>query len=324
MKKKAFDESKNLEDFINNTKKDLENKIEKMITNKDIKSIIKGGKRLRSLLANLTFKTCTKGKISKTQYEKALEGEVVIELAHAASLVHDDIIDNDKHRRGKQSYFVVNGTANAILTGHKMLVMGFNIALNHGEEWAKLYVDSWDDVINGELSEVEINKNGFNKEEISSKSKIFEIYNKIIDFKTAALFASACQAGALEANMKGDILKIFSNYGREIGLAYQLADDLVDLENGEMIESVIVPLLNKINGNSKSVNLMRKRDIKRKYKKNEEKIRELYLDEIKKHIKRAEKLAQEKIIPDSSYKKLLKDFPSFIINEMLKSIDIEL
>jgi len=322
MKKQSSNNSKNLERFIEETKKDIEEKIREMITDKEILSILEGGKRLRSILANLTFKTCKKGKDTINHYQQALEGEVVIELAHAASLVHDDIIDNDKKRRGKTSFHIKNGVANAILTGHKMLVMGFNIALKHGKEWAKLYVNSWDNVINGELNEVEINKNGFSKKELSSKTKIFDIYNKIIDFKTAELFASACKAGALEANMSEDILKIFSDYGREIGIAYQLADDLVDLENGEIIESVIVPLLNKVNNNSIKMSSMNKRDIKKKYKKNKDEIRKLYLEEINKHVKTAEKLSRKKSIPVSSYKKLLEEFPRFIINEMLKKIDI--
>jgi len=322
MKKQDTKKSINLEQFIETTKKDLEKKIKEMISDKHILSILEGGKRLRSLLANLAFKSCTQGKESPSKYQQALEGGVVIELAHAASLVHDDIIDNDKKRRGKPSYFVKSGVANAILTGHKMLVLGFNVALKHGEEWAKLYVDSWDEVIDGEIDEIRLNKNGFSIEDTSSKSKIFDKYINIIDFKTAALFSSVCKAGVLEAKNSDEILNVFSSYGREIGIAYQLADDLVDLENGEMIESVVVPLLNKLNGNKMKIKYYNKLLIKTKFSKNKDKIQKIYLDEINKHIEKAEKLVKSKEIPDSDYKNLLKIFPRYIINEMLKEINI--
>ncbi len=142
--------------------------------------------------------------------------------------------------------------------GHKMLAQGFDIALSHGKEVAKLYVDSWNEVVNGEIDEVDFNKNGSSLH-TSTKEQIFEAYNKIIDLKTAGLFASACKVGAIEADMTGDILKVFSDYGREIGLAYQLADDLVDLANGEMIDSVIIPFLNRLE-NKPKIGMIKKRE----------------------------------------------------------------
>ena len=317
------EKSSDIEEFINITKRDLEKKIKDMITDKKIVGILKGGKRLRPLLAHISFKACTQGKETRKEYRKALEGGVVIELAHAASLVHDDIIDEDIERRGKPSYHVKKGIANAILTGHKMLVIGFNVALKHGEEWAKLYVDSWNEVVNGEINEVNFNKKNLKYwGQISSKSEILDIYNKIINLKTAVLFSSVCKAGALEANMTEDVIILFGDYGREIGIAYQLADDLVDLSKGEMIDSVIVPLLNKIEGSK--INTLNKMVIKRKFVKNKDKIQALYIDEIKKHIKKAEDLSLSKEIPESQYKNLLNDFPKYIINEMLKEINITL
>jgi len=322
MKNCALKQIPNLKDFIKITKEDLEKKIVDMISEEKIRAILEDGKRLRPLLANLSFKACTQGNETPRQYQKALEGAVIIELAHAASLVHDDIIDEDKERRGKPSFYVKNGVANAILTGHKMLVIGFTVALKHGKEWAKLYVDSWNEVVNGEIDEVEFNKNGIGSTDISSKSEIFKIYNKIIDLKTAVLFSSVCKAGAIEANMSGDALNVISKYGREIGLAYQLADDLVDLANGEMIDSVIVPLLNRLEKKTNEIKTMKKRKIKKEFAKNGHKIHELYITEIIKHVQKAEKLSRSELIPESPYKDLLSDFPRYIINEMLKEIGV--
>ena len=228
--------SDNLENFFDSSYIDVENKITTLIEDDDIKNILQGGKRLRSLLGQLSFKACTEGKEDENHYNRMLEGTVSIELAHGASLVHDDIIDKDIERRGKPAFHIKKGIGHALLIGHKMLTTGFDIALSHGQEVAKLYVDSWNEVVTGEIDEVNFNKNSDNK---LSKENLFDSYSKIIDLKTAALFASACKAGVLEANMSGDILKVFGNYGREIGIAYQLADDLVDLVQGEMLDSVI-------------------------------------------------------------------------------------
>jgi geranylgeranyl pyrophosphate synthase len=315
------DPSTNLNSFIECSKDDLEDKIVKTISDKNIVFVLKGGKRLRSLLASLSFKACTQGNETREQYEKALEGAVGIELAHAASLVHDDIIDNDKERRGNPSFFVKKGIANAILTGHKMLAIGFDIALKHSKEIARLYIDSWDEVVNGEINEVDFNTNDINNIKELSKENIAELYYKIINQKTAALFSSACKAGAIEANMAGEILKVFEDYGREIGLAYQLADDLVDLVKGEIIDSVIIPLLNNLEGKF-STFFFGSRAIKKKFAEHSSEIEQIYIKAIKKHVRKAQKLGNSDIIPPSKYKTYLYEAPTYIINQMLKEINI--
>ena len=311
-----------LDEFFLSTRIDIEKKITDTVRDKQILEILKGGKRLRSLLAALAFKACTQGNETNDKYQDALLGSVGIELAHGASLVHDDIIDRDKYRRGKKAYHIKEGVGKAILTGHKMLVQGFEIALKHGKEWANLYVDSWNEVVNGEIDEVEFNqyKNGINLN--FSKDDIFRAYNKIIDMKTAALFSSSCKAGALGANMTGDILKVFADYGREIGLAYQLADDLVDLANGEMIDSVIVPILNRLENSEIKFSKFRQREIKRKVTKNKDKIQEIYIKEIQKHVENAQKISKSNLIPSSKYKDLLIEAPRYIVNKMLKEIEV--
>jgi len=314
----------NLDEFFDAARYDIEKKISTTISDGEIVSILNGGKRLRSLLAALSFRACTRGKETEKAYQNSLEGTVSIELAHGASLVHDDIIDKDKTRRGKDALHVKQGIGKAILTGHKMLVAGFDIALRHGKEVANLYIESWNKVVSGEIDEVDFNKNGFSSKDISTKSQIFEAYNKIIDLKTAVLFSSSCKAGAIEANMTGDILKVFADYGREIGLAYQLADDLVDLAKGEMIDSVIIPLLNKLDNKTIKIKTFKQWEIKRKFAKHKDKIKELYINEIKRHIKNAVKLSKSDLIPQSDYKRMLTEAPNYIINKMLREINVSI
>ncbi len=312
----------NLEEFFDLSLNDVEDKISSTIDDEKIKEILQGGKRLRSLLGQLSFKACTKGKESSSHYHRMLEGTVSIELAHGASLVHDDIIDKDIKRRGKPAFHIKEGISNAILMGHKMLTKGFEIALSHGKEVAELYVDSWQEVVTGEIDELKFNSK--NRSDNLSKKELYDSYYKIIDLKTAALFSSACKSGVLEADMGGDILRVFGDYGREIGLAYQLADDLVDLAKGELLDSVILPLLNQIKSKNSKIGFLEKRELRKIFKKDKGKIQKYYIDQIRKHLKKAEEISNSKVIPESKYKNLLNTAPSYIINKMLREINISI
>ena len=94
-----------LDTFFDDTLKDIEKKIHDIVTDQKILDILEGGKRLRPLLASLSFKVCTGGTEQPDRYQAALEGAVGIELAHNASLVHDDIIDGDVNRRGELAFY---------------------------------------------------------------------------------------------------------------------------------------------------------------------------------------------------------------------------
>jgi len=298
--------------FFEECKGDVERAINEMIRDKIILSQLSGGKRLRPIISLLAFKACTGGRESLEEYRKAVEGTVSIELAHTASLIHDDIIDKDVIRRGKLALHVQEGVSTALLVGHKMLALGFKIALKHGPEFARLYVDTWNEALAGELMEVE-----FNKRKPSSED-LFSIYITIIDKKTASLFSSACRAGALQANANGEIADLLAEYGREVGRAYQFADDLVDLKNGEMLRSVILPLIEKITG--KKIGRIRKNSIEKKLKEKEEEIKEFYLANIREKVKKAEELIKNSTLPKSIYREMLTYAPKYIINRMLESV----
>lgn len=308
--------------FFRDTRDNVEEEIKRKIENERIYDALKGGKRLRSILSMLIFQICKNKKPNNGSYKRALEGTVSIELAHAASLVHDDIIDKDAERRGEPAMHIKNGIGSALLTGHKMIAIGFDIALSHGNKMGKLYVETWNTALSGELLEINSNgKNSKKKKSMSSRS-LFNRYKEIIDLKTASLFASACKFGALETNASKELIEVFGEYGREIGLAYQLADDLVDLTQGERIDSVITSLIEalkiKYREEEKLYELLSKGNLLE----NAPKIKNLYVKEIRKHLKRAEKLASSKEIPDNEYTPYLKAAPRFIINQMLKDINM--
>ena len=140
--------------------------------------------------------------------------------------------------------------------------------------------------------------------------------------KTASLFASACRAGALEAHADSEIVDVLTEYGREVGRAYQLADDLVDFENGEMLDSVVLPLLNRVEKKGDGFSKMEKRLIQKKLLKHEREIKEFYVNEIKYRLQKAEDLIRDSTIPDSVYKEMLAHAPRHLINKMLKSINM--
>jgi len=316
------DQSLALEIFLKHTYEDIEKKIEEIITDQNILTILKDGKRLRPLLGAISFKACTGGNESSQLYQQFLEGAVAIELAHGASLVHDDIIDGDLTRRGEAAFYIKTGIDNAILVGHKMLVIGFNLALSHGEKIAKLYVDAWSGTLDGQLNEINFNSKDLQDINITADSKFFQVYSRIIDLKTATLFSAACKAAAYWANASNQIADILAEYGREVGFAYQLADDLVDLEKGEMIDSVVIPLLTRLEKRSAKNGNLKTRSIRKKIEKRSPEIKKLYLEEISKHVNKAQMICKSPVLPNNQFKTFLLDAPFYSINKMLKEIYI--
>jgi geranylgeranyl pyrophosphate synthase len=316
------DQSLSLEIFLKHTHEDIEKKIKEIITDQSILTILKDGKRLRPLLGAICFKVCTGGTESSQLYQQFLDGAVAIELAHGASLVHDDIIDGDLTRRGEPAFYIKTGVDNAILIGHKMLVMGFNLALSHGERIAKLYVSAWGGTLDGQLNEINFNSKDLQDVNITADSKFFQVYSRIIDLKTATLFSAACKAAAYWANASNDIADILADYGREVGFAYQLADDLVDLEKGEMIDSVVIPLLTRLEKRTAKNGNLKPRSIRKKIEKKSPEIKKLYLEEISKHVNRAQMICNSPVLPNNQFKAFLLDAPFYSINKMLKEIFI--
>jgi geranylgeranyl pyrophosphate synthase len=285
---------------------------------------LKDGKRLRPLLGAICFKACTGGNESSQLYQQFLEGAVAIELAHGASLVHDDIIDGDLTRRGEAAFYIKTGIDNAILVGHKMLVIGFDLALSHGEKIAKLYVDAWSGTLDGQLNEINFNSKDLQDINITADSKFFQVYSRIIDLKTATLFSAACKAAAYWANASNQVADILAEYGREVGFAYQLADDLVDLEKGEMIDSVVIPLLARLERRSAKNGNLKTRSIRKKIEKKSPEIKKLYLEEISKHVNKAQMICKSPLLPNNEFKTFLLDAPFYSINKMLKEIYINI
>ncbi|OOM10571.1 polyprenyl synthetase family protein [Clostridium saccharobutylicum] len=142
---------------------------------------------------------------------------VAIELIHSASLVHDDIIDNDLFRRGQKTLNNIYGRKVAVLAGDAFYAKAFSILL-------KLQTNDAQEIITQVIekmciAEIEQAKN----QEISKQD-----YLNIIEGKTAAFMGACCKLGAITAKAKEEEIIALENYGLNFGMVYQIVDDYTD------------------------------------------------------------------------------------------------
>lgn len=304
-----------LDSFFATAKADIEKKLKDVIKNHDKKErleyFLRGGKRLRPLLCLLAYRVCGGG---EGGYRDALELAAAIELQHSASLVHDDIIDGDATRRGISSYYRTYGIEDAILMGHRAIVLGFKNALHHDPKIIMTLFNTWDDSLKGEIKDIESRKG----------SKILTklgqgLYFDVILKKTASLFAGAALIGSQEVGASKGLQKIFWEFGKCIGMAYQLIDDCRDIDKGmEMLP--IAWILGQM-GHEKKASFVSRMDGGEPPSKILSDIganpRGMFLKEIAKMQAAAQRLARSRMIPDSEFKPLLLEYPEYFVKKCM-------
>lgn len=177
------------------------------------------GKRLRPLLLLLTAKAC--GRVTPAHHTLG----AVVEMIHTATLVHDDILDSATTRRKVATVNSLWGVQPAVLLGDYLFTRAFHLAATVGDARAcELIGAATDRVCEGELSQI-LNKGNLDLTEVE--------YFDIIDGKTAELTACCCHLGALYAGATTAVIEAMSRYGRYLGQAFQVADDLLDLVGDE-------------------------------------------------------------------------------------------
>jgi len=176
-----------------------------------------GGKRLRPVL---TLMAC---ELFDTSYEKALDAALAIEIFHNFSLVHDDIMDDAPLRRGEETVHEKWDINTGILSGDAMLILAYQLFENYDgpifKELAQLFSKTAIEVCEGQQYDVDF--------ETRDDVTIPE-YMKMIEYKTAVLVGAALQMGAIIAGASQQCQKGIYNYGRDLGLAFQLQDDYLD------------------------------------------------------------------------------------------------
>jgi len=173
-------------------------------------TIAAGGKRLRPLLV---FVSAGPG-----GSELALRAAVAVELVHSATLVHDDVLDAAVLRRGRPTVVAAGGRALATATGDLLFSRAFaELAGGGSAEAVRLLSDASSALVQGELLQ---------REDAWNLATTRERYLRRCDLKTARLFDAACRLGALAGG--GDV-RLLGEFGRRIGLAFQLLDDVLDV-----------------------------------------------------------------------------------------------
>ncbi len=181
-----------------------------------------GGKRVRPGLTILT------GKLCRAPLNRLIPVATVMEYMHTATLLHDDIVDGAKLRRGKPSANEVFGNDVAVLVGDYMFAKAiYVLAVYGGEEVLRVSSKTVQEMAEGEL---------FQLEKIGDINTTEEEYFQIIYRKTASLLATSCECGALLGKAEEEERKALRRYGEYIGYAFQLVDDAFDYtSNSETI-----------------------------------------------------------------------------------------
>ena len=187
------------------------NLIHKM-TNYHLKS---GGKRIRALLTLASAKLC-----GYNEGNRDINLAACVELIHNATLLHDDVIDNSELRRGIKTSNKVWGNQSSVLIGDYLFSRCFEMMVSDGSlEILKLLSSTSSTIAQGEVLQLEYK---------GAVDILEEIYFNIINSKTATLFAAAAKVGACITNKSKKEKDALESYGRNLGLAFQIADDALD------------------------------------------------------------------------------------------------
>lgn len=173
-----------------------------------------GGKRLRPLLMVLAARACGYRGNDESKYA------VLFEYLHAATLLHDDVVDGGEMRRGSPAAHQVWDPPTAVLTGDFLLARALSLAAGTGLPEVIHTIAA----ITEQMSQGEIEQLKYKGDLTLSE----EAYREVIRCKTAVLFEGACKTGALISRSPREQVRAFGRYGYHLGMAFQMADDLLD------------------------------------------------------------------------------------------------
>ncbi|MBW8010016.1 MAG: polyprenyl synthetase family protein [Chloroflexi bacterium] len=177
------------------------------------KLLVYGGKRIRPKLNLLV------GRMLNANSDQLITSAAAIELLHTATLVHDDLIDGALFRRGTPTLNSSWNAAKTVLAGDLLFSHSAKLAAETGSlEIIRLFADTLATIVNGEVTQL------FEKSEPTNPEK----YYRRIYAKTASLFEAATKAAAYLSPVDEDVIDAVSMFGREIGMAFQIVDDVLD------------------------------------------------------------------------------------------------
>jgi heptaprenyl diphosphate synthase len=173
-----------------------------------------GGKRIRPLLTILT------SLLGEGVNERVLRAAVVMEMTHLATLYHDDVMDSAPLRRGAPSAHEVWGNSVAILTGDLILARASQLMTELSDDGSRIQAETFERLVMGQLRETVGPREGEDP---------YDHYLGVIANKTGSLVAAAAQLGAYYGHTDPEHSQLLQTYGEAVGIAFQLADDVIDL-----------------------------------------------------------------------------------------------
>ncbi|MGD0654568.1 MAG: polyprenyl synthetase family protein [Thermoguttaceae bacterium] len=192
-------------------------------------SLLAPGKRLRPMLALLAAEACS------GSFEAAIPAACAVEMVHAYSLIHDDLpaMDNDDLRRGRPTCHKAFDEATAILAGDALLTLAFEVLAKHIRPPATAAACC------AALAEGAgaCNLVGGQADDMASPNSIgdLDLLDSIDRRKTGALILVSLRMGGITANANASQLSILDQYGRHVGLAFQIVDDILDINSSRQL-----------------------------------------------------------------------------------------
>lgn len=185
-----------------------------------VSHIVQKGKRVRPILLILLAKA-----FEVKNLDAVINSAFAIELIHTASLLHDDVVDETKKRRGKKTANIIWGNKEVILVGDYLFSQAFlAIAALQNHDATKIIAQSASRLTIGEISQLE------NEGKVSvTKAQYFDV----IYHKTASLFEASAQLGAIFSH-KGSVEKC-GEFGKNLGFAFQIMDDILDYTGSKLL-----------------------------------------------------------------------------------------
>ena len=277
------------------------------------------GKQMRPMFIFLFSKLLNQGIVN----EKVYRGASVIELIHTATLIHDDVVDDSKRRRGFFSINAIWKNKIAVLVGDFLLSRGMILCIeNKDYEHLDIISESVKKMSEGELLQIEKTRS-LDIDEI--------VYFEIIKKKTASLISSCCKIAAVSVTKQKKIIESVSRIGENIGIAFQIKDDLFDYGKRKIgkprgidikEKKLTLPLIYTLNEVDKIKRKWLINSIK-KHNKDKSRIKEIIslvketggLDYAIEKMNYFHKIALDdlKNLPDNEYKKSLTDMINYVI-----------
>lgn len=303
-----------LNDVLSLMKKNVKCK-DKKIENSIVELIESGGKLLRPAFVLIG------SKFGDGDKEKSVPTAAVIEMLHMATLVHDDVIDDSKLRRGKETIQSKYGKDYAVYIGDYLFCVCFKIlASNESLNAIKMDSKAMSKICMGEVNQLNAR--------FSMKLSVKDYLSRISG-KTAELFSLSLYLGAAECNAEDKVARELAKIGHNLGMAFQIMDDILDYEGSD--ESIkksaandlkqgiyTIPLIYAYKNNKKDFN----KHLNKEFYSDEEVKKIIYLVKKNNGIEMAKDLAKKYMekcfngiekLPDSEYKNILKEISNWLL-----------